>query len=205
MQCVVLTGLIKGEYIQPLLEMYKNVKYKILSTWKDQPHLHIFRNNGFIIQLNDYPCHQNQTNFQLVNIREGCKLAEKLGFKYVIRMRTDLICNNMVKFIENIPKDDKLSILGFIQTHTFYIIDFLMASSVETMLKIFDKEQTQGDERFVEQYLMEEWLGYKLEQGDSHFNVIYDTLKEASIDLVLLSKPWGFIIASYCQQYFFRK
>lgn len=212
MQCVVLTGLVKGEYIQPLMEMYKDVKYKILSTWKDQPHLHIFRNNGFIIQLNDYPCHSNQTNLQLVNIREGCILAKKLGFKYVVRMRTDLICNNMVKFLECIPKDDKLSIIGFIETHTFYIVDFLMASSVETMLKIFDKEQKPGDERFVEQYLMEEWLGYKLpaprtglQQGDSHFNVIYDTLKEASIDFVLLSKPWGFIIASYCQQYFFRK
>jgi len=206
MNCVVvITGLIKHEYIQPLLQMYKGIKYKILSTWKDQPYLYVFQKNGFIIQLNDYPSYPNQTNLQTVNIREGCILARKLGFEYVVRMRTDLVCNNMIKFMEYIIKDDKLSILGFVQTHTFYIIDFFMASSIETMLNIFNKEQKEDDKRFVEQYWIEEWLDSKLTRGDNHFNTMYDTLKDQAIELVLLSKPWGFLVASYCEQDFFRK
>ena len=96
--CVVITGLLEDNFIQPLIEMYKEVPHKIISTWKDQPHIDDLRNERFVIQLNDYPSYRNSTNYQTVNIREGCLLAKNMGFNYIVRMRTDLIVNDMNRF-----------------------------------------------------------------------------------------------------------
>jgi hypothetical protein len=205
--CIVITGKIVDRYVLPLLELYKDVKNKILSTWIDQPYIALFERNGFNIILNEYPSHRNSTNYQTVCIREGCILAQKLGFKYVIRMRTDLICSDMTKFLNCIPLDDnKLSVLGFIQTHNFYIIDFFVAGSTETMLKVFSKEQTPDDTRFVEQYWIDEYFGKKLTYADAvkNINTCYATLKEKGVEMILLSKDWGFLISMYCKQEFFR-
>ena len=161
--CVVITGLLRDEFIQPLIEMYKEVPHKLISTWKDQPHIDELKKYGFIIRLNDYPSYRNCTNYQTVNIREGCLLAKSLGFSYVIRMRTDLICNDVVKFmgcIKHLYKE-KITVLGFIQTSLFYIIDFFVAGPTNEILLVFNEEQKEGDKRFVEQYWMEEYFNKK--------------------------------------------
>jgi hypothetical protein len=203
--CVVITGILRDEFIQPLIKMYKEVPHKIISTWKDQPHIDELKNNGFIIRLNDYPSYRNCTNYQTVNIREGCLLAKSLSFSYVIRMRTDLICNDVFKFmgcIKHLYKE-KITVLGFIQTSLLYIIDFFVAGPTNEILLVFNEEQKEGDRRFVEQYWMEEYFNKK----DLTFSDLKErlfsclqVLKENNIEMELISKNWGKIIGKYCNQ-----
>ena len=203
--CVVITGILRDEFIQPLINMYKEVPHKIISTWKDQPHIDELKNNGFIIRLNDYPSYRNCTNYQTVNIREGCLLAKSLSFSYVIRMRTDLICNDVFKFmgcIKHLYKE-KITVLGFIQTSLLYIIDFFVAGPTNEILLVFNEEQKEGDRRFVEQYWMEEYFNKK----DLTFSDLKErlfsclqVLKENNIEMELISKNWGKIIGKYCNQ-----
>jgi len=203
--CVVITGILRDEFIQPLIEMYKEVPHKLISTWKDQPHIDELKKYGFIIRLNDYPSYRNCTNYQTVNIREGCLLAKSLGFSYVIRMRTDLICNDVVKFmgcIKHLYKE-KITVLGFIQTSLFYIIDFFVAGPTNEILLVFNEEQKEGDKRFVEQYWMEEYFNKKDLTFTDLKERLYSclqVLQENNIEMELISKNWGKIIGKYCNQ-----
>ena len=205
--CVIITGLLRNEFISPLIEMYKDVPNKIISTWKDQPQTDTLRDNGFIIKLNDYPSYRNCTNYQTVNIREGCILAKNLGFKYVIRMRTDLICNDMIKFMGCINHlyRERITVLGFINLTSFYIIDFFIAGNIDEMILIFNKEQKEDDKRFVEQYWMEEYLG---KNDLKHFDLkqklhtCLDILYSNNIDMEIISKNWGKIISKYYKKDF---
>lgn len=172
-----------------------------------QPHIDTLRDNGFIIQLNDYPSYRNCTNYQTVCIREGCLLAKKLGFKHVIRMRTDLICNDTIKFMECIKHlyTEKITVLGFINLTSFYIIDFFIAGETDEMILIFNKEQKVEDKRFVEQYWMEEYLGksnLSFDDLKQKLHTCLDILQDNNIDMELISKNWGKIINNYCKKDF---
>jgi hypothetical protein len=203
--CVVISGLLRVDFIQPLIDMYKEVPHKIISTWKDQPHIDELEKHGFIIRLNDYPSYRNCANYQTINIREGCLLAKSLGFSYVIRMRTDLICNDVVKFtgcIKHLYKE-KITVLGFIQTSLLYIIDFFIAGPINEILLVFNEEQKEGDKRFVEQYWMEEYFNKKdLTFSDlkERLYTCHPVLQENNIEMELISKNWGKIIEKYCNQ-----
>ena len=66
--CFVITGLIDEEYTPFLIESYKDINHKIVSTWYDQDkiQLDILESNGFILVLNTYPTYKNSTNFQKI-------------------------------------------------------------------------------------------------------------------------------------------
>jgi hypothetical protein len=120
-------------------------------------------------------------------------------------MRTDLICNDVFKFmgcIKHLYKE-KITVLGFIQTSLLYIIDFFVAGPTNEILLVFNEEQKEGDRRFVEQYWMEEYFNKK----DLTFSDLKErlfsclqVLKENNIEMELISKNWGKIIGKYCNQ-----
>jgi hypothetical protein len=203
--CVVITGVIDSSFVSPLINMYKDIPNKIISTWRDQSHINEFIENGFMVCLNDYPIHKNSTNYQTVNIRQGCIKAKELGFKYVIRMRTDLICNDMGLFMTVIEKfyKDKLTVLCGLQTTVFYYVDFFVAGPISEMLIFFNKEQETEDKRFVEQYWMEEYFNKSnitFDEFKQRINICLTDLRNNNIEMELISKNWGKIIGKYCNQ-----
>jgi hypothetical protein len=203
--CVVITGVIDSSFVSPLINMYKDIPNKIISTWRYQSHINEFIENGFMVCLNDYPIHKNSTNYQTVNIRQGCIKAKELGFKYVIRMRTDLICNDMGLFMTVIEKfyKDKLTVLCGLQTTVFYYVDFFVAGPINEMLIFFNKEQETEDKRFVEQYWMEEYFNKSnitFDEFKQRINICLTDLRNNNIEMELISKNWGKIIGKYCNQ-----
>lgn len=203
--CVVITGVIDSSFVSPLINMYKDIPNKIISTWRDQSHINEFIENGFMVCLNDYPIHKNSTNYQTVNIRQGCIKAKELGFKYVIRMRTDLICNDMGLFMTVIEKfyKDKLTVLCGLQTTVFYYVDFFVAGPISEMLIFFNKEQETEDKRFVEQYWMEEYFNKSnitFDEFKQRINICLTDLRNNNIEMEIISKNWGKIIGKYCNQ-----
>jgi len=108
--CIIITGLIIPGYINELINTYKNIKNKIISTWIDQDSslINTLRENGFIILLNDYPQRKSTFNFQFTQMKFGILKAKELGFKYVLRFRTDTYIkrfnygNDNIKLIKDI-------------------------------------------------------------------------------------------------------
>lgn len=90
--CIIITGLIRNEYIGELVNMYKNIHNKIISTWIDQDKLllNILEKNGFTILLNEYPRRITSVNCQNTQVKFALLKAKELGFKFASRFRTDM-------------------------------------------------------------------------------------------------------------------
>lgn len=173
--CIVITGLVLEEYIESLLITYKNVKHKMIVTWKDQDIklLQKLENNGFVIILNDYPAKKCSVNYQTRNIYTGFLKAKEMLFKYVIRMRTDVQCDNFLKFMGAIRNlyIEKLSCIcgqGYTQGYfdgvnhitwdTDYFQDFCIAGPINAIIPMFEQEQVEEDGRFPEIFWLETYL-----------------------------------------------
>ena len=122
--CIIITGKIVPQYINEIINTYKNIKNKIISTWIDQDSslVNTLYENGFIIVLNNYPERKTTFNFQFTQMKYGILKAKELGFKYVLKFRTDTYIKNFnyeddnIKLIkeiyssnnENIPSNVEL-------------------------------------------------------------------------------------------------
>ena len=165
--CIIITGLILDAYIDSLLFTYRDIKNKMIVTWKDQDNklLQKLENNGFMIVLNDYPKKKCSVNYQTKNIYTGLLKAKDMYFKYIIRMRTDVYSDDFLKFMGVIRHlyIEKFSCIcgqgfkrGFfngvdhISWNVNYFQDFCIAGPVDKIIPMFIKEQSLEDHRFPE-------------------------------------------------------
>jgi hypothetical protein len=173
--CILITGLIKYEYISLLIDTYINIKHKIISTWNDQDKklLDILSDNGFTLVLNNYPINKNSANYQIRCILNGCLKAKDMGYKYIIRMRTDINCNNFKKFIEIIYDlyINKITFFYciFYPPFKFYFLDVMIAGDINEILKMVKNEKEIYDDRYIELYLMETYI-YQQENNINSYN-----------------------------------
>jgi hypothetical protein len=102
--CIIITGKIIPVYINEIINTYKNIKNKIISTWIDQDSslINTLYENGFIIVLNNYPERNATFNFQFTQMKYGILKAKELGFKYVLKFRTDTYIKNFYYEDDNI-------------------------------------------------------------------------------------------------------
>lgn len=217
--CVIITGLIKYEYISLLIDTYKNIKDKIISTWIDQDKylLDILSDNGFILVLNNYPINKNSTNYQIKCILNGCLKAKDMGYEYIIRMRTDINCNNFIKFREIIYDLYKYKITFFYcifyPPFKFYFLDVMIAGNINELLIMFKNEKEIYDDRYTELYLMENYIynkesnivninylkykqdiNIKYQIFTKHFNLCHKICLDNNIKMFWLSKNYDIIL-----------
>jgi flavodoxin len=183
--CIIITGLILEEYIGHILTTYKDIQNKMIVTWKDQDQdlLKILEDYGFHIVLNDYPQKRCSTNYQTRNIYTGLSIAKEMLFKYAIRMRTDVKCNDFLKFMDIIRHlyVEKISCIcgqgytsGYyndelcehITWDTDYFQDFCIAGEIDNMIPMFIKEQEEDDDRFPEVFWLENYLNKRFVNKD---------------------------------------
>lgn len=108
--CIIITGLVIPSYIDEIINTYKNIKNKIISTWFDQDSnlINILKDHGFIVLLNNYPQTRASFNYQFTQIKNGILKAKQMGFKYIIRFRTDTYIkqfkydNDSINLIKNV-------------------------------------------------------------------------------------------------------
>lgn len=194
--CVIITGLVLDEYVDSLIKTYEKVENKIVVTWKDQnPHLlNKLKNNGFIILQNDYPDKRCSVNYQTRSIYSGIMTAKELGFKYVIRMRTDVFCNNflsLMKKIRHLYIKNFTCICGQGYSNIDYFNDFCMASSIEDFMKMFYKEQTEEDNRYPELFWMETYfdrVNITPQDLKQNFNYFIQILEDNDIKMHWIKK-----------------
>lgn len=156
---IIITGLLCPEFIPRLIESYKNINYKILSTWVDQDKdlVRQLEECGFIIVLSEYPVHRTSVNFQNTTATAGIARAEKDGYKYVFQTRTDIFPSDIQKFLE-CTKDlymEKIMVLNGIETTIVYYTDQLFAGSIQELRRLRSPLQQPGDGRCPELFLIE--------------------------------------------------
>ena len=223
--CVVITGKLEAQFIEPLIETYRleDPKNKLVSTWNDQPteFVEYLKKNGFTVIQGEYPSHISSANLQATSIHRGLVKAKDDGFKYAMRMRTDVACNGetfqrlkriVCSQLVKLQSGDVTSVNGQRLTilcgieynpQLRYYYDVLFASSLETMMKFFGVQQTPGDSRYVEKYWVETYSGKtNLTRDDLKevFNFCLDGCRREGIEMQWLSKGYN-IIRGYCGGY----
>jgi hypothetical protein len=208
--CVVISGLLTDEYVNNLLITYSSVNNKIITTWENQPQnlIEKLRDNGFIIVLNkplviaEYNQHSSAL-VQTTAIKSGVIKASELGFKYAIRMRSDITCNDFILFckvIENKYKEKITALCGILN----YFYDAVIAGPIEDMLKFYKNTPLDEDIRGPERFLMEEYMedtNTTVEQFKTKVYFCLEEVRRSGITMYFISKRWE-IINDYCRRDF---
>jgi hypothetical protein len=208
--CVVISGLLTDEYVNNLLITYSSVNNKIITTWEDQDQTLIkkLRDNGFIIVLNKplvIPVYNQHASalVQTTAIKSGIIKAQELGFKYAIRMRSDVTCNDFILFckvIESKYKEKVTALCGILN----YFYDAVIAGPIKDMVKLYNNIPSNEDTRGPERFLMEEYMedtNTTVEQFKTKVYFCLEEVRRSGITMYFISKRWE-IINDYCNRDF---
>lgn len=208
---LVITGLIKEEYIQYLISSYKDVNHKIISTWynQDKKLIKYLEDNNFIIVLDDYPLNNTSTNYQCRAIHNGCLKAKELGANYIIRMRTDVSSYNTISFInlleeEFFPKDKLISFCGLETNDGIYFYDLMVAGKVNQMIDFYKHYQYFGDNRYNEKFLIESSINKSISSREDIrqlLNFCGSRCRDKNIHFYFNKYRYD-VINDYCNRYY---
>lgn len=143
----IITGILTPMFVEKIIESYKDVKHKMISSWNSSIHsykilIHALKSNGFKIVLSDYPKYRCSANYQIVCVKNGIKMAMELGYKYICRSRTDIFPLNHIKFLE-VTRDlyiEKLTVLsGISLPNKIFFVDLIMCGSCEQISAMWSK------------------------------------------------------------------
>ena len=152
----VLTGLLTKHRI---LELHLDKAATVICTWHSQKAAaKQLEDAGFIIIYDDEPAppYNNQVNRQARAILNGVNYAKAMGATHILRIRTDMYCNNLTKFNDLLlaKYDDnyKLAVLSgiLIDLPHYYYLDILFFGRVEVFIDFFGIKQEPGDIRSPE-------------------------------------------------------
>ena len=137
--CIVVQGPI--DYVDNIIDTYKKFKNNvIISTSKISNHnLQYLSEKGFKLINNELTVNPGRANFnnQVKNTYEGVKKANELGFKYVLKIRSDIFIDDLVEFINSLNKDT----VYFPAYHNYdggYLCDYMLFGPIDFMLKLWD-------------------------------------------------------------------
>jgi hypothetical protein len=161
--CIVLQGQLYPDILQELLETYKDIKNKIISTWdtEDNNCIDICKQNNFIILQQSIPEYITQANYQVKSLTTGFEYAIKLGFKYAFRCRTDIKINNINKLLNILCTNYNNNKLSFITMYKNcpispdYLLDYIAFGPLQKLKDYWSIYQLPGDNRFIELFLQE--------------------------------------------------
>ena len=105
--CIVVQGPI--DYIENIIETYEKFKNNvIISTNQIQPHnLQYLYSKGFKVIINELSVNPGRANFnnQVKNTYEGIKMADKLKFNYVFKIRSDIFIDDLSELINSLNQN----------------------------------------------------------------------------------------------------
>lgn len=135
--CVIIQG--PTDYIDVVLTHTTYPNY-LISTWN--PSLPSLANKKCI--YNDHPSIPGPMhfNYQKMSTLYGLREAKRLGFKYAVKIRSDMYFTNPGKFFE-IINYDKLNFIAWHYHEVYpkcpgYLIDYMMAGPIDDMISLWD-------------------------------------------------------------------
>lgn len=192
-----LTGLINEYYVSQIINTYKYINNKIISTWKDSDPklLELLIQNNFILVLNDKPEYECSANYILTHVKNGCIKAQSLNCDYIIQIRTDLIPNDIELFYNYCTQQinhNKFCALGWYSHDCGYILNHFLFGNIEKMLKMFHEPKVENDLRFSEKFFQETYFNMEnvtFNMAKIEFKFIIKELYDNNISFKWLKYP----------------
>jgi hypothetical protein len=175
---IVITGIICDNYLDEMIRSYENCTHiKIISTWNyvDTKIIEKLKENNFKVIQSDFPNNLSGTsvNYQNYSTYMGIEYSKTFNVTHVIRMRCDMICTNINKYInicENRYELNKMIYLYYLKHDGGYLIDYTHFGSIEDTLKYINHYQDNNDNRFPEKFRQEQCY------GTSEYNIIKENV-----------------------------
>lgn len=133
--CIVVQGQTVCEDVQNLKDCWKGFTI-IFSTWEDA-NKSCYTDDDIVI-YNKYPDNRGPQNLNLQRISSlnGFMKADSMGFKRVLKWRSDLKTNNGVEFIK-LFDENSINFYAFMNHRDGYLTDFFMEGSIDDMINLF--------------------------------------------------------------------
>ena len=205
---IVIQGTLYNNFcVDRIIESYSCIKDNcVISTWVNEPIelLDKLENAGFKVIKSDIPVfkgHHN-CNLQTKSSINGIKYLENKDYSHILRMRSDLIPNDIIKLIDILSKisESKMVFLCWINGYNIhYFTDFFNFGPIEIIKKFWDVEQLIDEDTsrmFTEQYLCYKFTGLEYPNYNDISNIFAFSVKELYSNNIELNwtKPtrnWG--------------
>jgi hypothetical protein len=207
---VVLQGpLYNDDFTNKIIEKYSCIKNNcVISTWSNENYSLIQKLNscGFKVLVDDQPEFTGNHNCNLQTKSSINGINYLSGFSHILRMRTDLIPNDVIKFVDVLSKitKDKIILLCWIDGSDInYFADFFTFGPIDSSKRFWNVQQDKSEsEMFTEQYLCYKYTGIKypkyLDIKDL-FSFSINELHNENIELnwIKPGRDWGDHIKRY--------
>ncbi len=166
--CYLITGQLTLEYTAQLIYAFERIPHKVVSTWigENPEYIHYLLSHGFHVVLNEKPTIQTSANFQGVAALHGLRKIQEHGYKYCVRIRTDMLFRNLYHFnqilIPQFQENKLLCLCGMRSENPdlWYYLDLLIAGPVEKMIQFYSPMMTENEPRCAEIFWLESYLGH---------------------------------------------
>ena len=187
----ILTGLLTKHRI---LELHLDKSKTVISTWHSQKTVgKELEDAGFSVVYDDEPPapYNNQVNRQAKAIMNGIQYAKAQGATHILRVRTDMYCNDLAKLndllMSKYEDSYKLAVLCGILIHVphYYYLDVLFFGRIELFSTLFGTQQEPTDRRSPEIFWAETRLQSPATTSQDYrsiFNFFGLDCKETGID-----------------------
>lgn len=144
--CMIIQGPTNSKYLKKVQKKYKKSNIPLIfSTWKGEESK--FKKKDLVL-FNEVAEATGVQNIMLQQLStyNGLLEAKKLGYKYAIKIRSDMVFTNIEKFLKLDIDYNKLNFLYFInhlrEDHNFkhykYLCDYIQISSIDNLLNLWN-------------------------------------------------------------------
>jgi hypothetical protein len=143
--CIVVQGETNPQYVKQIKECFKG-KHIIFSTWEGTDR--DIYDEWDVVLYNPIPADKGVANLNLqrVSSLKGFLKAKEMGFKRVLKWRSDFMCASGEELFKLFP-DDKVSFYAWHRDN--YVTDFFMEGDIDEMINLFSFDGMNA--RFPEQ------------------------------------------------------
>jgi len=133
-RCIVVQGQTNPQYVKQIKESFKG-NHIIFSTWEGTDR--DIWDEWDVLLYNTMPIDNGVKNLyaQKVSSINGFLKAKEMGFKRVLKWRSDFICANGEALLKLFP-EDKMSFYAW-HGEDKYVMDFFMEGDVDEMINLF--------------------------------------------------------------------
>ena len=131
-RCIIVQGQTNAEYVKQIKESFKG-NHIIFSTWEGTD-TDIY-DEWDVVLYNPIPADKGikNLNLQRVSSLKGFLKGKEMGFKRVLKWRSDFICANGEELLKLFP-EDKISFYAWHRDN--YITDFFMEGDIDDIIII---------------------------------------------------------------------
>lgn len=186
--CVVVQGPTNGLYVELLKTKFEGYQL-IFSTWEDAEKSAYEK--GDIVLYNEYPIKPgfSNLNYQKVSTLNGIQKAKELGWKRVLKWRSDMFPTDADALFQSFDTT-KLNGLAWVVNQGGYITDYFFEGDVKDIETLYDVEMTND---FPEKNLTRQFY---LKGLNTNVNWIISSLTNNN-DIWWEHRDGGFYLSTY--------